>query len=101
VADNTKTNRGDPAAKKPQRPGDGGMQAYEAERNALLARTAKLRQLRLAHEAEVAANAPPPEPKKLPKSKAAKTTKAGAKAKKPAESLSTWMKNREGSGHNS
>ncbi|BAT59879.1 hypothetical protein GJW-30_1_02414 [Variibacter gotjawalensis] len=74
-----------------------GAALYEAERVALLARTEKLRALRLAREAEEAANAPVVEPK-------VKTVKAKGTAKKkkePAGKLSDWMKSRSDSGHNS
>ena len=71
-------------------------QAYEAEAEAIRAKTEKLRALRLAREAELAASRPP--------APAAKKTKGAAKQKtapKPAAgNLADWMKAREEGGHN-
>ena len=87
---------------KLQRAEDGkkAMAEYEAEAVALRAKTARLRALRMARDAEVAATAPPAPAKK----KAAGAAKGkGAKAAKGADaakaSLSDWLDAREGSGH--
>ncbi len=69
-------------------------QAYEAEAEATRAKMAKLRALRLAREAEVAASRPAPAPRR---------TKGAAKGKRtaqPAGTLADWMKAREEGGHN-
>jgi len=71
-------------------------QAYEAEAAATRAKTEKLRALRLAREAELAASRPPPAP-------AARKTKGAAKRKaepKSTGNLADWMKAREDGGHN-
>jgi len=78
---------------------DGGKKAvagYEAEAIAMRAKTEKLRALRLARDAELAANAPPAPVKKKAAAKGAK----GAKATEgPTATLSDWLDAREGSGH--
>jgi hypothetical protein len=68
-------------------------QLYEAEAEALRAKTAKLRELRLAREAQEAALRPVP----------ARAPRAAAKKKvprKPAGTLADWIKAREEGGHN-
>jgi hypothetical protein len=66
---------------------------YEADAIALRAKTAKLRELRLARDAEEAALRPP-----APAAKGAAKKKA---ARKPAAgNLADWMKAREDGGHN-
>jgi len=72
-------------------------QAYEAEADAMRNKTAKLRALRLAREAEQAA-ASPPAP--ATKTRAKGGTKKGAAAKAAAGNLADWMQSREDSGHN-
>ena len=72
-------------------------QAYEAEAAATRAKTEKLRALRLAREAELAASRPAAAPTAR-KTKGAAKQKSGAK--QPAGSLADWMKTREESGHN-
>jgi hypothetical protein len=71
-------------------------QAYEAEAEAVRAKTERLRAQRLAREAQEAATRPPaPAPKKA--------ARGGAKQKssaKSAGSLADWMKAREDGGHN-
>lgn len=71
-------------------------QAYEAEAEAIRAKTEKLRALRLAREAEEAAS--------RPAAPAAKKTQKGAAKKKAAAkstgNLADWMKAREDGGHN-
>jgi hypothetical protein len=86
-------NRAETEFRKTQRVQDGkkAMSEYEAEASAVRAKTEKLRALRLARDA-AAASAPQP---------AAPVKKAGKKAKSPSASLSDWLKDREGSGHNS
>jgi hypothetical protein len=82
-------------AAKALRANDGkkSVPGYEAEAAAMRAKTEKLKALRLAREAELAASAPPP-PVKRAKA-------AGGKAKKqPAGTLADWIKAREDSGHN-
>jgi hypothetical protein len=78
------------AAGTPQIVGD--LSHYEISEAATQAKNERLKALRLARDAELAAAAPPPAaPKRRP-------------AKKPAGptgNLSAWLKDREGSGHNS
>ena len=61
---------------------------YEAEAAAMRAKTAKLRALRLARDAELAAAAPPAAPKK----------KAGGKKKASTGTLSEWLERESNSG---
>jgi hypothetical protein len=73
----------------------GSAPGYEAEAVAARAKMAKLREPRLAREAEPAASSPPA-PAKSP-------AKGGGKKKappKPAGSLADWIKAREDGGHN-
>jgi len=72
-------------------------QAYEAEAAATRAKTEKLRALRLAREAELAASRPAAAPTAR-KTKGAAKQKSGAK--QAAGNLADWMKTREESGHN-
>ncbi len=65
---------------------------YEADAIALRAKTAKLRELRLARDAEEAALRPPAPVKKVAAKKKA--------ARAPAGNLADWMKAREDGGHN-
>ena len=69
------------------------MADYEAEAVAMRAKTARLRALRLARDAELAATRPP-----------APVRKVGAAKKKaerkPAGTLADWIKSREDGGHN-
>jgi hypothetical protein len=65
---------------------------YEAEAAAMRAKTARLRELRLAREAELAATRPP-----APVRKAAGKKKASAKS---VGTLADWIKSREDGGHN-
>jgi hypothetical protein len=64
---------------------------YEAEAVAMRAKTARLRALRLARDAEVAASQPA-----APAAKGAAKKKA---ARKPTGTLSDWIKAREDGGH--
>ena len=92
MTDNSKKQQADVQFRKLQRAEDGkkAMQEYEAGAAALRAKTARLRELRLAHEAATAAAAP-----------AASPTKKVAKKKKaePAP-LSDWLKDQQNSGRN-
>ena len=87
----TRKNQAEAEFKKTQRALDGkkAMSEYEAEQAAVRAKTEKLRALRLARDAA----APPVAPVKK-----ARKTKADATAAGP--SLSTWLKDRDDSGHN-
>ncbi len=80
--------------KKSQREQDGrrATAEYEAEGIAQRAKTAKLRALRLEHEAKLAAAAPPPAP--------VRAKKSAKKAKPKAAPLSDFLKARDDSGHN-
>lgn len=91
MADHSKKDEAHEQFKKLQRVEDGkkAMSEYEAEGAATRAKTAKLRALRLARDAAEQAAAPAASPAK--KKKAAKQDKG---------TLSDWLKNREGSGHN-
>jgi hypothetical protein len=73
----------------------GGAPAYEAEAQAARAKMARLRELRLAREAELAATRPPAPPKSAAKGGARKKAE-----RKPAGSLADWIKAREDGGHN-
>ncbi len=95
MADRSKIDAAQAGFKKLMRDQDGkkAMSEYETETAAVRAKTARLKALRLARDAAEGKPAAPPaaSPKK----------KAGVKAKKaPAGSLSDWLKDREGSGHN-
>ncbi|TAK49101.1 MAG: hypothetical protein EPO23_06335 [Xanthobacteraceae bacterium] len=68
------------------------MSEHEAQQAAVRAKTARLRALRLAHEA---ANPPEPvAPKPVRKKAAPKSTKGG-----PAATLSSWLKDQQKGGH--
>jgi len=73
----------------------GTAQGYEAEAEALRAKTAKLRALRLARDAELAASRPPAPPARAPRGATKK--KAASKA---TGNLADWIKAREEGGHN-
>ena len=81
---------------KLQRAEDGkrAMAEYEAEAAAMRAKTAQLRALRLARDAEIAAAAPQAAP-----AKKKRATKGGASDTAGKGNLSDWLKEREGSGH--
>ena len=96
MANNSKTTEANAQFKKTQREIDGkkAMSEYESGEVALRARTAKLRALRLARDAELAAAAPPaPEP--------AKKKKAVKKAASKSAPLSDFLKARQDSGRTS
>jgi cell division septation protein DedD len=98
LADRSKTDAALAGFKKLLRDQDGkkAMSEYENEAAAVRAKTERLRALRLARDSAEAKAAPAePAPSKKPV-KQAKTKQA----KKPAGSLSDWLKDREGSGHN-
>jgi len=71
LADNSKKNAANVQFNKLQRAEDGkrAMVEYEAAAAANRAKTARLRELRLARDAELAANPPPPPVKKPAKKK--------------------------------
>jgi hypothetical protein len=100
MADRSNKDEAQKQFAKVQRAEDGkkAMSDYEAEGAAMRAKTARLRALRLARDAEQAAAAPPPAPAKKKKA-AAKGGKGGKSAKADKGSLSDWLKDREGSGH--
>jgi hypothetical protein len=91
VADNPKTDRANAQFKKLQRLEDGkkAMSEHETQQAAIRAKTARLRALRLAHEA--ANPTPPPVPKPV-KKKVAKKTGSSA-------TLATWLADQEKGGH--
>ena len=70
------------------------MADYEAEAVAMRAKTARLRALRLARDAELAASRPAAA---APARKGAAKKKAGSK---PVGTLADWIKSREDGGHN-
>ena len=84
-----------------QRAEDGrrAMSDHEADAAAVRAKTARLRALRLARDADLAAAAPPAPAKKKT---AAKAVARPAAEDTPAAkgTLSAWLADREGSGHN-
>lgn len=90
MADNSK-DRAAAQFAKTQKDSKKNVSAYEAEAAAVRAKTARLRELRLAQEAA----APPPPPKPAAKKKATKTAAA-----KSTGSLSDWMKAERASGRN-
>ena len=73
MADNSKKNAANVQFNKLQRAEDGkrAMMEYEAAAAANRAKTARLRELRLARDAELAANPPPPVKKPAKKKKQA------------------------------
>ena len=90
MSDDSKKNQAEAQFRKMQRAEDGkkAMSEYEAGVAAVRAKTAKLKALRLAREAEIAAAPPVAAP-----AKKAKKTKAAPVM------LSDYLKDREGSGH--
>ncbi len=95
MADNSKDRAAAQFAKLQQaEEGKKNLSAYEAEAAAVRAKTARLRELRLAKEANEAAT-PAASAKPAAKKKGAKTP---AKA---AGTLADWMKNQRASGRNS
>jgi hypothetical protein len=101
LADRSKIDAAQAGFKKLMRDQDGkkAMSEYETEGAAVRAKTERLRALRLARDA-AEGNAPAPAAAS-PKKKAASAKKTSAKkAKGAGGSLSNWLKDREGSGHN-
>ncbi len=92
----SKTDTANAQFRKAQREQDGrkAMAEYEAEGVTQRAKTAKLRALRLEHEAKLAAAAPPKPPAGA--KKPARKTKTKAKA----PPLAAFLKARDDSGHN-
>ena len=82
MADGAKTKTADAQFKKLQRVADGkrAMSDYESSQAAGYAHTAKLKAARLAREAELAANAPPPTVKPPARKAVGKTKAVAAKA---------------------
>jgi hypothetical protein len=68
---------------------------YEAEAEAMRAKTARLRALRLARDAELAAAGKP-----IPGAKKTKAARKPASAKGGKGTLAEWIKAREDGGHN-
>ena len=93
MADDAKTNKANAQFNKLQRAEDGkkAMSEYEKEQAATLAKTARLKALRLARDAAEAAA-----PKKAP----APAKKKSVKAKKSDASLSEWLAKEKESGRN-
>lgn len=100
MADRSKIDAAQAGFKKLMRDQDGkkAMSEYETEGAAVRAKTERLRALRLARDA---AEGNAPAPVATPTKKAASAKKKSAKkAKGAGGSLSNWLKDREGSGHN-
>jgi len=95
LADRSKIEAAQAGFNKLLRDQDGkkAMSEYETEAAAVRAKTARLKALRLERDA---AEATAPSEASSPKKKQAKSAKP---AKRPAEPLSDWLKDREGSGH--
>jgi hypothetical protein len=70
----------------------GDLSHYEISEAATQAKNERLKALRLARDAEIAAAAPPPAPARR---------RSVKKPVGPTGNLSAWLKDREGSGHNS
>jgi peptidoglycan hydrolase CwlO-like protein len=94
LADQTKKDEAQAQFTKAQKAEEGrkAMAEYEAEAVALRAKTARLKALRLAREAELAKNAPA---KAAPKKRAARSAKAA-----PGK-LADWLDDQEKSGRRS
>lgn len=92
MADDAKTNKANAQFNKLQRAEDGkkAMSEYEKEQAATLAKTARLKALRLARDAAEAAAPKAPAPAK----------KKSVKAKKSDASLSEWLSKEKESGRN-
>jgi hypothetical protein len=95
MADKSKKDDAQAQFAKLQRANDAkqAMSEYEADAEALRSRTAQLRALRLARDADVAAAAAAAPPKKKPAAKAAGKKKAAA-----SSSLSEWLETETKSG---
>jgi hypothetical protein len=98
MANSSRKDEAQSQFKKVQRAEDGkkAMSEYESERLAVLAKTERLRALRLARDA---AEAAAPKVVAPVKKKAGKTTKAAKAAKSSTATLSDWLKDQEGGGH--
>jgi hypothetical protein len=101
MANNSRKDEAQSQFKKVQRAEDGkkAMSEYESERVAVLAKTARLKALRLARDA---AEAAAPKVVAPAKKKAGKTTTKSAKSSKAAKestgTLSDWLEDQEGGG---
>jgi len=95
MAENTRKDVAQAQFARLQKGSDGksAVANYEAEAAAMRAKTERLRALRLARDAELAASRPaaPAAPKRGAKK---------AAARKPAGTLADWIKTREDGGHN-
>jgi hypothetical protein len=93
LPDNSKKQRADAQFNKLHRLGGGksAVSEYEAGAAAIAAKTARLRELRLARDAAELAAAPPA---------AVAVKKVGRKKKPSGASLSDWLKGRQDGGHN-
>lgn len=98
MADHAKIDAAQAGFKKLMRDQDGkkAMSEYETEGAAVRAKTERLRALRLARDAAEGNAAPQKAPAKATSAK----KKSAKKTKKASGSLSNWLKDREGSGHN-
>ena len=98
MADDSRKQQADAQFRKVQRAEDGkkAMAEYEAGVAAVRAKTAKLRELRLARDAAEKVATPVAS---APAKKAA-VKKGAKKAKRPAGSLANWLDDRESSGRN-
>jgi predicted lipoprotein with Yx(FWY)xxD motif len=95
MANNSKKDEAQSQFKKVQRAEEGkkAMSEYESERLAVQAKTVRLKALRLARDAELAAAAPAkPTVVKATKAKTGKSTKASG------ATLSDWLEDQESSG---
>jgi hypothetical protein len=103
MANNSKKDEAQSQFKKVQRAEDGkkAMSEYESERVAVLAKTARLKALRLARDAAEQAAPKVVAPVKKKAGKATKTTKASKSAKSSTATLSEWLKDQQGGGRRS
>jgi hypothetical protein len=100
MANNSRKDEAQSQFKKVQRAEDGkkAMSEYESERVAVLAKTARLKALRLARDAAEAAAPKVVAPAKTKAGKATKTAKASKVAKGSTGTLSDWLEDQEGGG---
>jgi hypothetical protein len=98
LADSTKVDRAQVQFKKLQRAEEGkaALSSYEAERAAERAKTARLKALRLARDAELGKA-----PAAAVPAKSNAKTRTAARAKAKTANLSQWLKNQSQSGRNS
>ena len=98
MANNSRKDEAQSQFKKVQRAEDGkkAMSEYESERVAVLAKTARLKALRLARDAAELAAAP--KVVAPAKKKAGKATKSAKATKGSTGTLSDWLEDQEGGG---